>query len=106
MTWEILNSLGRILLTIIVVVKVTRFGLTLNPIERAGLGFMGGGSLLTVNVIWEHQASPFSDWATTLVTYGALMFLFGRTWRDWRHEHRNITAREQARKYLQARGKI
>lgn len=106
MTWELLNSLGRILLTIIVMVKVTRFGETLNPVERVGLGMMGGGSLLTVNVIWEHQASPYSDWATSLVTYGAVLFLAGRTWRDWRHEYRNITARQQARAYLQSRGKL
>lgn len=106
MTWELLNSLGRLLLTLIVVVKVTRFGTTLNAVERIGMGFMGGGSLLTINVIWERQASPFSDWSTTLITYGAVLFLCGRTWRDWRHEHRNIRAIEQARLHLKSRGKL
>lgn len=106
MTWELVNSLGRLLLTVIVVVKVTRFGTTLNVTERLGMGLMGAGSLMTINVIWERQASPFSDWSTTIITYGAVLFLAGRTWRDWRHEHRNITAREQARRHLQARGKI
>jgi hypothetical protein len=106
MTWEIINSIGRVLLTVVVVVKVTRFGETLNKVERAGLGFMGGGSLLTVPVIWDMQHSPFLDWSTTLITYGALMFIAGRTWRDWGHEWRNRMGVEQARRHLIERGKL
>lgn len=106
MTWDIVNSIGRVLLTIIVVIKVTRFGLTLNKVERVGLGLMGSGSLLTVNVIWDMRESPFWGWSVSLITYGAVLFIAGRTWRDWRHEHRGMKATEQARQHLRQRGKL
>lgn len=106
MTLDIIHAVCRLILTAIIVVKITRFGETLNPVERVGLGMMGGAGLLTIGVIWERQESPFADWSPLIFTIGAILLLAGRTWRDWRHEHRNITARQQARDYLQARGKL
>ncbi|MBB4616895.1 hypothetical protein [Sphingomonas abaci] len=104
--WDIVNTLGRLVLTLIVVVKITRFRGTLNAMERVSLGAMGGGSFLTIAVIWERQSSPFDGWATTLVTFGAVGFLIGRTVRDWKHDHANARANEQAERWLQARGKL
>ncbi len=89
MTWAIAHSLIRIVLTLIVIVKVTRFATTLNRVERFGLGMMGGCGLLTVNVIWERQQSPYDGWAGTLFSFGAILFLFGRTLRDWKHQRAN-----------------
>jgi len=106
MVWDVMNVLGRILLTLIVTVKITRFRVTLNVWERVGLGLMGAGGFLTVNVIWEQRASPFDGWASVLMTYGAVMFLAGRTWRDWNHEWRNSRTIRDAQRHLVAKGKL
>lgn len=105
MTWDIINSIGRVMLTLVIVIKVTRFGETLNKVERAGLGIMGGGSLLTVPVIWDMAHSPFLDWSTTLITYGAFMFIAGRTYRDYKHEINAWRAKRAAIRYHRAMGR-
>jgi hypothetical protein len=104
--WDTLNVLGRFVLAVFVVIKVTRFSETLNVSERIGLGFMGGGSLLTVLVIMEPRGSPFEGWATTLITWGAVIFICGRTYRDWKHERRNQRQIAAASAHLRARGKL
>lgn len=106
MAWDILNTLGRLVLTMIVVVKITRFRDTLNVVERICLGVMGSGSFLTIAVIWERTGSPFEGWATTLLTFGAVGFLIGRTMRDWKHDGANQRAIAQARSHFQSRGKL
>lgn len=104
--FAILMSLGRLLLTIVVVVKVTRFRETMNGLERTGLGFVGGTSFLTIPVIWQREGSPFDLWAATILTFGVLMFLIGRTIRDRKHDNANRAAANQARVYLESRGKL
>lgn len=79
----------RFAVTCICSVKVTRFRDTMNLTERIGLGIMGSGSFLTIGVVWERTGSPFEGWAATLLTFGALLFLAGRTWRDWKHQRAN-----------------
>lgn len=106
MTVEVIHAFLRLLLTAIVIVKVTRFHATLNTVERIGLGMMGGSGLLTVDVIWQRTDSPYYEWAPVFFTLGAILFLGGRAWRDRRHEQRNAEARRHARDYLQARGKL
>lgn len=97
MIWDALNIAGRLLLTGIVVYKLARFREMMIPVERVGLGMMGGGSFLTVPVIVERQASPFDGWAITLLTVGAVVFLIGRTWRDRRHQKANEAMVNMAR---------
>jgi len=104
--FAVLMTIGRLLLTAVVVIKVTRFRETMNVMERAGLGFVGGSSFLTVAVIWERQGSPFEGWAATLLTFGVLMFLIGRTIRDRKHDNANRAAAVEARAYLRSRGKL
>ncbi len=89
MVWDILNTLGRLALTVIVIYKLTQFRSMMIMLERVGLGIMGAGSFLTVAVIWEREQSPFDGWAVTLLTFGAVAFLAGRTWRDRRHQKAN-----------------
>lgn len=89
MTWDILNSLWRVLLVLVVAYKLTQFREMMIAAERIGLGLMGGGSLMTVSIIWEHRASPFDGWAVSVMTIGAVVFLMGRTWRDRRHQRAN-----------------
>lgn len=104
--FAILMTLGRVLLTAVVVVKITRFRDTMNLLERAGLGFVGGTSFLTVGVIWERQGSPYEGWAATLLTFGVLMFLIGRTIRDRKHAQANERQIDAARLHLEGRGKL
>lgn len=89
MVWDILNTLGRLALTVIVIYKLTQFRSMMIMLERVGLGIMGAGSFLTVAVIWEREQSPFDGWAVTVLTFGAVLFLGGRTWRDRRHQRAN-----------------
>lgn len=89
MIWDILNSIGRALLTILAVYKLAQFREMMIPMERLGLGMMGGGSFLTIAVIWERQRSPFDGWSVTVLTAGAVLFLAGRTWRDRKHQRAN-----------------
>lgn len=106
MTFELVNIVGRITLTMFVVYKLTQLRLTINLVERMGLGMMGAGSFLTISVIWERQQSPFDGWAGCLLTYGAVCFLAGRTWRDMKHARTNRRADRLAHSYLTARGKL
>lgn len=102
MTFDIINSIGRLLLTVIVVYKVTQFREMANPLERLGLGMMGGGSFLTIAVIWDAEG-PFSGWAVSILTYGAVLFLVGRTYRDTRHQRQNEKQLRIAREHFAAR---
>ncbi len=104
MLFDILNSIGRLVLTAIVIYKLGQFRDMANMAERIGLGFMGGGSFLTIPNIWEAEQSPFDGWAATLLTWGAVLFVVGRTYRDRRHFKRNEEAKQQAREYLATRG--
>ncbi len=106
MVFDILNSIGRLVLTIIVIYKLGQFRDLANAAERFGLGLMGGGSFLTIPNIWQHERSPFDGWAATLLTWGAVIFVLGRTWRDRRHQRRNDMMAQQARQHLVARGKL
>lgn len=99
-------TLGRLLVTIVVVVKITRFRETMNGLERTGLGFVGGTSFLTIPVIWQREGSPFDLWAATILTFGVLMFLIGRTIRDRKHANANRAAANEARGYLESRGRL
>lgn len=89
MTWDILNSLARALVTAVCVYKLYRFYDLMIPFERHGLGFMASGSLMTVPIIWQGRHSPFDGWAVSVMTIGLAVFLLGRTWRDRRHQKAN-----------------
>jgi len=99
-------TFGRLLLTGVVVVKVTRFRDTMNIVERTGLGLVGGTSFLTIPAIWEPRETPFEGWPATILTYGVLMFIAGRTWRDHQHEINGFRSNRQARRHLRSRGKL
>lgn len=99
MTWDVVNSVVRLMLTAIVIYKLTQFERMMIPLERIGLGMMGGGSFLTLSVIWEGQASPFDGWAVSILNVGAMLFLGGRTWRDRRHQKANDAMAQMAGKW-------
>lgn len=106
MIWDILNVLSRLLLTVIVIYMLCQFRERMIHMERVGLGFMGGGSFLTIPIIIDRDGNPFSGWATFILTFGAVLFLAGRTWRDRKHERANAIASAEAHDYLKSRGKL
>jgi hypothetical protein len=95
--WDILNSLARLAITIILVWKLVRFPGLFNAWERNGMAIAAGCSLMTVTVIWDGQRSPFDGWATTLFSIGVLIYFTGRMMRHWRHERANIEQLRQGR---------
>lgn len=105
MIWDILNSLLRITITLIVVYKLTQFTGMMIKAERAGLGLMASGSLMTVPIIWYGQRSPFDGWAVTVMTGGAVLFLLGRTYRDYRHQRANDLQVKWHEAHQRGRGK-
>lgn len=104
--FEAINAAGRIILTGIVIYKVTQFRDMSNCVERLGLGMMGSGSFLTVPIILYKNRNPFEGWAVALLTLGAIMLLLGRTYRDHKHWRANKRAQLAAKAYLQGRGKL
>ncbi|MEO7467814.1 MAG: hypothetical protein ABIV36_12425 [Sphingobium limneticum] len=95
--WDILNSLARVAITLILVWKLIRFQGLFNAWERTGMSIAAGCSLLTVTVIWQGQRSPFDGWATTLFSIGVLLYFIGRMTRHWRHERANQMQLKQGR---------
>lgn len=104
--FDYLNVLLRLTVTIIAVYKLSLFRDHMIALERAGLGMMGGGSFITIPIIVSQHDNPFSGWATSILTLGAVLFLAGRTWRDRRHEQANAQAIREAREHLKSRGKL
>lgn len=103
--FDAINTVGRLILTVIVVYKVTQFREMANAIERYGLGLMGAGSFLTVPVILFKNQNPFEGWAVSLLTLGAIMFLAGRTWRDMKHQTANKEMVRRGQEWAAKRGK-
>lgn len=91
--YALLNSVLRLALTGMLTFKLIRYQDTFNPLERAGMGLMGGSSLLTVAIIMDvgKHGTPFDGWAGSVLTLGALIYFTGRMMRhrhsygrDWR----------------------
>lgn len=89
MTWDIINSIARAVVTLVCAYKLFKFYDMMIQPERIGLGFMASGSLMTVPIIWQGHHSPFDGWAVSVMTIGLAVFLAGRTWRDRRHQRAN-----------------
>ena len=105
MTWDIINSIARAVVTLVCIYKLYRFHDMMIRIERIGLGFMASGSLMTVPIIWQGHHSPFDGWAVSVMTIGLAVFLVGRTWRDRRHQRANDQQVVSMRAELRARGR-
>ena len=106
--WAVVNSVLRLALTMLLTYKIIKHGHQLIPLERVGMGMMGGGGLLSVPVIMGNAndtTTPFDGWSTSVLTIGALLYFSGRLTRHIRHERNNKRAAQQARDYLASRGK-
>lgn len=102
---DVLNVTGRLILVCVVVFKLTQFRDMANIVERVGLGLMGAGSFLTVPVIMFKNHNPFEGWSVSLLTYGAIAFLAGRTWRDYKHHRANKIMAARGLEWKAQRGK-
>lgn len=87
--WDLLNILFRLGIIAIVIFKLWRLYDHYNREERFGLGVMGGCVLMTIPVILQGPASPFSEWTGTLFALGVLVYLVGRVRRTMLHMQRN-----------------
>lgn len=102
---DYVNVAGRLALTAYVVYKLAHFREMANVVERYGLGLMGAGSFLTIPIIVMKNDNPYEGWAITILTYGAVLFLAGRTWRDSKHSRANAAMVRQGRDWQAQRGK-
>lgn len=104
MLWSVLHTLASVFMFSAAVFILSNWRDRYIALERFGIGLTGGAGLLRIDVIWSMGASPFYEWAPTLMTVGFAMFLFGRAWRDWRHTHNNRRQNEIAEAYFRAKG--
>ena len=95
--WDILNSLARLAIAVILVWKLYRFPALFNACERYGMAVAAGTSLLTITVIWDGQRSPADGWANAVFSFGVLLYFIGRASRHWRHEQANQAQLRQGR---------
>lgn len=102
--FDIANVVGRLLLTLIVIYKLSQFRDHMIAMERIGLGIMGAGSFLTIPIIIDRYGNPFNGWAVSLLTFGAVVFLAGRTWRDRRHAAANREQMRISEEYFRRKG--
>lgn len=102
--FDIANVVGRLILTMLVVYKLSLFRDHMIFAERIGLGLMGGGSFLTIPIIIDRDGNPFNGWAITLLTFGAVIFIAGRTWRDRRHAKANREQMRISEEYFRRKG--
>ena len=103
---ETFHSLLRIGVMMLSIVAITKYRHMFNRMERIGLSFAGGCGLLTIDVIWEQERSPFYGWIPMLFTLGVALFLTGLIRRKGRHDLANRQQVSGAETYLKARGKL
>jgi hypothetical protein len=106
--WTVLNIILRFVLTVCMVVGVIKYAEQLNWLERAGMGFVGGASIMTIPMIIDvyNRGTPFDGWATSILTAGCIMIVAGIMVRMRRHQKRNAEQINAAKAHLKGRGKL
>lgn len=91
----------------LLVVKLTMFPEQFKRIERIGMGLVGGTMILRIGpIVSSPETTPFSDWSTTLMTFGLVLMHWGRLARLIRHARIGTLAKDAAEAHLRARGKM
>lgn len=80
--WSILNILTSLIPAGIICYKLGRFSDFFTPLERWGMGGIGGTLFLRCAPILSHGTNggptPFDDWATTGLGISLTMYFIGR----------------------------
>ena len=108
MVWIVFNSILSVFVAAFVAYKLAIYGDMLNAPERLGMGLIGGSVTLSMAILWDWEklGTPFTDWSTSLLRVGVLIYLAGRLSRHIRHRRNNETAKRQAKERLRAKGKV
>ena len=105
--WVLLNIASAVIVSMIVVFKLTAYGDDFILGEKIGMGTIAAGMLMRVgpilgkNLLFEQ--TPFDDWSTTLLHVGLTVYFIARMYRVHRHWIVNHAARNDAKRYLKHR---
>lgn len=105
MTWIIIHSVFRLAAMGLAIVAITKYRDMFNMAERIGLSLMGGCAFMTIGIIWEREHSPFDGWASSLFTFGFVLFMSGLLHRKGKHERANAKQRAMGREWQAQKGK-
>ena len=103
MLWPVLNVLAGLVVAAIVVYKLTVLVDKFTPLERFGLGGIGGSVVLTMAPVMSVYPTPYEDWSGTLLRVGCAVYFIGRV---TRHRYWSSVARRAAEAHLRSRGKL
>ena len=101
--WALTNSVLSVMLSFILIHKLTAWYETFNQAERTGMGIMAGAVLCTIPLMWHNGDTPFDDWSTMLLRGGAVMYFLGRLSRLYKHWWANDRMRQDAEAHFQGR---
>jgi hypothetical protein len=97
MFWPVLNMICGLIVAAILAYKLALRPASFTLMERAGMGLLGGGMVLTIGPIMAPSPTPFEDWSATLVRLGCVVYFTGRM---LKHRHANRAAVRQAHRHL------
>jgi hypothetical protein len=101
MMWMVVNAVLSAIVAGIVFYKLVRLPARFTFTERLGMSLIGAGCLMTIGPILSQSATPFEDWAATLLRVGLVVYFTGRM---VKHYQANRAAKRQAREHLKSRG--
>lgn len=90
--FDTLNVLASLVVFCIVAFKLAMHPDKFTWIERVGMGMLAAGCILTVGPI-TFKPSPFDDWSSVLMRFGAAVYFVGRL---TRHQVNNWQMRRDA----------
>ena len=102
--WVLLNIASAVIVSMIVVFKLTAYGDDFILGEKIGMGTIAAGMLMRVgpilgkNLLFEQ--TPFDDWSVLLLHLGLVCYFVARMYRVHRHWINNHRARTQARRHF------
>lgn len=99
MFWASFNAFCSIIVAIILTFDLGYMHEKFTPIERVGMGILGGSMVLSIGPLWVSN-SPFEDWSSGLLRLGCAIYFVGRM---TRHKYNNWAQIRSMRKELAER---
>jgi hypothetical protein len=94
--WPVVNVIASFIVALIIAYKLVCLHDRFTHMERAGMGLIGAGALLTIGPLTSTYPTPYEDWSATLLRVGCMIYFIGRI---LRHKHNNAAAVRQARRH-------